>query len=76
MGENIAKAAVLALTAFIGLVAAGILYVTYKDDVARPIEVIQGGKLRGSVSDSPLLGNKNPIDQVLQGKLKSANFVR
>jgi hypothetical protein len=76
MGENLAKAAVLALIAFIGLVVAGILYVTYKDDVARPIEVIQGDKLRRSISDSPLLGNKNPIDQVLQGKLKSANFVR
>jgi hypothetical protein len=51
--------------AIIGAAAAWI-YVAYGPDIAKTLDDIQKGKLGGSLSDDPILGNKNPFDQVLQ----------
>ncbi len=40
--------------------------VMFKDDLMRVIDTIQSGKSGGSLSDNPLLGDKNPIDQALK----------
>ena len=52
---------------------AGYYYVVYGLDIAKTIEKnIQKGKLRGSLSDSPL-GSNNPFDRALQDKSKRSN---
>jgi hypothetical protein len=64
----------------IGYTAAGLLiaavagyyYVVYGPDISKTLDNLQKGKLRGSLSDSPL-GSNNPFDRALQDKPKRSN---
>jgi hypothetical protein len=59
------------ITSLILLFIGGFLWVLYGDTIMNTIDNLQQGKLAGSLSNNTMIGNKNPLDQIIIENLKN-----